>query len=131
MTDNLSSSLDTDNIESNLHAADTLKKLRIKNFNRITIGTLNINSIPNKIEQLKTIVQKNLDILVINETKLDDNFPTAQLLIDGYRKPYRKDRTKHGGGILVYVKEDIPSKELPRCSLPDDIEGIFFEINLK
>ena len=117
--------------EASLNASDTLKSLRIKNCNKITIGTLNINSISNKFEQLKTIVGKNLDILVINETKLDDNFPTAQFLIDGYRKPYRKDRTKNGGGVLVYVKEDIPSKELPRYSLPDDIEGIFFEINLR
>ena len=120
-----------DSHECSLHAADTLKNLRVKNFNKITIGTLNINSIPNKFEQLKTIVRKNLDILVINETKLDDNFPTAQFLLDGYREPYRKDRTKNGGGVLVYVKEDIPSKELPRYSLPDDIEGIFFEINLR
>ena len=38
----------------------------------------------------------------------------AQFLVDGYKEPARKDKSKHGGGLLVYVKEDIPS-----CLLTD------------
>ena len=38
---------------------------------RLTIGTLNINSIPNKIDDLKTLISDNLDILV-EETRNDD-----------------------------------------------------------
>ena len=41
------------------------------------------------------------------------------------------DRNKNGGGILIYVREDIPSKELTTHFFPDDIEGIFIEINLR
>ena len=48
---------------------------------------LNINSIRNKIEGLKFLVAKNVDILVISETKLDETFPTSQFLIDGFKKP--------------------------------------------
>ena len=51
-----------------------------------------------------------------------------QFHFDGYCV-YRLDRNEHGGGILVYVREDIPSKLIPmQNSL---IEGLFIELNLK
>ena len=53
------------------------------------------------------MAQNNIDILSIAETKLDSSFPSAQFLVHGYKTPYRKDGNKHGGGLLVYVKEDI------------------------
>ena len=108
-----------------------MKDLRVKNYNKIIVGHLNINTIANKFDQLKTLVDSNIDVLVIAETKLDDCFPTAQFLIKGYSKPYRLDRTCHGGGILIYVREDIPSKELNKHKFPNDIEGIFIELNLR
>ena len=54
-----------------------IKKLRIRNPNKIIIGNFNINSLPNKFEQLKDIVMQNIDILVLTGTKLGDTFPTA------------------------------------------------------
>ena len=110
---------------------DLLKKYRIKNINRVIIATLNVNSITNKFDQLKLIIGKNVDVLVLTETKIDDSFPTSQFLIDGFSTPYRMDRNRYGGGILIYVREDIPSKELKRHDFPSDIEGIFIELNLK
>ena len=92
---------------------------------------ININSISNKFEQLKIIIRGNIDILVVTETKLDESFPTAQFLIDGFSEPYRMDRNRNGGGILIYIRDDIPSKRLNRHNLPSDIEGIFLEINLR
>ena len=71
----------------------------------------------------------NIDVLVITETKLDDTFPTANFMIDGFSTPYRRDRNTNGGGILIYVRDDIPSKELNNHNFPDDIEGIFVELN--
>ena len=32
------------------------------------------------------------------------------LVICGFKKPYRLDKNKHGGGVMLYVSEDIPSK---------------------
>ena len=58
------------------------------------------------------MVQNNIDILAIAETKLDSSFPSAQFLVYGYKTPYRKDGNKYGGGLLVYVKEDIPCCQL-------------------
>ena len=104
-----------------------MSSIRLKNINRLLIGNLNINSISGKFDQLKILVQGKLDVLVITETKLDSSFPKGQFLIEGFSEPYRFDRNRHGGGILIYVREDIPSKELKKYTFPGDIEGIFVE----
>ena len=73
---------------------------------------LNINSIRNKIEDLNFLVAKNVDILVISETKLDESFPTRQFLIDDVKKPFRYDRNSNGREILVYVRDKVPVNEI-------------------
>ena len=100
-------------------------------MHRIIIATLNINSIRNKFDQLKLSIIGNIDILVVTETKIDHTFSTNQFMIDGFSEPYRRDRNGNGGSILIYVREDIPSKQLIDHTFPDDIETIFIEINLR
>ena len=97
-------------------------------MNKIIVGQLNINSIRNKFDFLAQQVKGNIDILMISETKLDESFPVGQFLIDGYSVPFRFDRNKNGGGILLYIRQDIPSKLL---STYQDIEGFSVEINLR
>ena len=79
------------------------EKLRINNGSKIFIGNLNINSLPNKFDQLKELVLKFADILVITETKLEDTFPTSQFLVDGFSEPFRLDRNKNGGNSLIFL----------------------------
>ena len=97
-----------------LDAFSILKSLRSKNIDKIVIAQLNINPLRNKFDQLVSIIQGNVDILVITETKLDETFPISQFVIDEYSIPYRLDRNRDGGGILVFVREDIPSKKTPQ-----------------
>ena len=79
----------------------------------------------------KVLIENNIDILVLTETKIDfPSFPNAQFRIDGFSAPFRLDQNRFGGGVLIYVREDIPCKQLTKHILPDDIEGIFVEINL-
>ena len=108
-----------------------LKNIRVSNVNRLIIGQLNINSIRNKFEAIKGIIKGNLDILVITESKLDDTFPISQFIIEGYWPPFRADRDRNGGGIIIYIRDDIPSRELNDHSSTIHFEGIFFEINLR
>ena len=77
-----------------------LNNIRVSNANRLIIGQLNINSLRNKIDALKTIISGKLDILVITESKLDNTFPTNQFLIDGFSVPFRLDRDSSGVGSL-------------------------------
>ena len=69
--------------------------------------------------------------MVIGESKLDDSYPISQFLIDVYSEPFRLDRNCNRGGLLIYIREDIPSKQLFDYSLPDDIEGLFIELNFR
>ena len=84
----------------------------------------------NKFETLKFIIDNNIDIFLISEAKLDDSFPLAQFLIEGFSAPYRYNRYSKGGGLLFYIREDILSKILT-CSFYCDIETLLVEINLR
>ena len=72
-----------------------------------------------------------MDILTIQETKLDSSFPTQQFSLDGFSAPYRLDRNREGGGVLIYVREDIPSKQLSKHTFTKNVEGLFIEVNLR
>ena len=37
--------------------------------------------------------------------------------------PYRLDRNRNGGGIMIFIRDDIPSRVLMKLVFPDDIEG--------
>ena len=44
---------------------------------------------------------------LINESKLDDSFPSNQSAMSGYEL-IRKDRKKFGRGIAFYIKNQVP-----------------------
>ena len=65
---------------------------------------------------------------MISETKLDSSFPNGQFQVHGYSEPYRLDKNGKGGGILVFIREDIPAKLIDSQT---KIEGFFAELNLR
>ena len=69
-----------------------------------------------------------MHVLLISESKLDDSFPSAQFLLNGFSKPYRLDRCFNGGGILLYIRDDIPARLL---SNSNKTENFFAEINFR
>ena len=68
--------------------------------------------------------------MIITETKLDINFHLEQFVISGYSKRYRLEKNKSGGDVIIYIREDIPSKELRLFDMPENLESISLEINL-
>ena len=89
-----------------------LKDIRISNLNKLIFGHLNINSLRNKFDLFSEQVKGSIDILMVSETKLDDSFPEAQFLIEAFHSPFRFDRNINGGGVMLYVLEDIPTSYL-------------------
>ena len=92
------------------------------------MGHLNINSVRNKFEALTCIIENNIDLLLISETKLDDSFPTAQFQMNGFTVPYERDGK--GGGLLLYICKDIQSKlfiSKSKCN----IETLSVAVNLR
>ena len=79
---------------------------------------------------LSSMVKDSIDILMVSETKLDSSFPQAQFRMEGYAPPFRYDRNSHGAGILLLIREDIPTKIITITPLKD-FEGIFVELNFR
>ena len=71
---------------------------------------------------------QNLDSVLINKTKLDDSFTNAHFQISDY-KCLRKDRNIFGGGLCLYINEDIPFKQI-YAKLLEGLESICIEMDL-
>ena len=84
----------------------------LKILNQIFVTHLNINSFINKFELLADQVKGHVDILVVSEMKLDYSLPFGQFKIPGYESPLRISSYQFSGGIMVFIREDIPSKLL-------------------
>ena len=108
-----------------------LREIRRKNINRVVIGHININFLEGKFDALKLLIEDKVDVLVVTETKIDDSYPTSQFEIRGFGTPFRQDRNKHGGGVLVYIREHLPCREIQFVNKPSDVEGIFIELILR
>ena len=106
---------------------ENLKMIRLKNANRLIVAQININSLRNKFDFLVQMMSNNIDILLISETKIDSSFPNAQFYIEGYTM-YRRDRNMNGGGLMLYVREDIPSCLL---NIDNSYEAFYIEINVR
>ena len=106
-----------------------MKNLRLKNISKTILGQININSISSNFDQLKELVLKH--VLVVWETKLDELFPNSQFHMDGFSLPYRLDGNRIGGGVMIFVKEDIPSNLLTKHNFPSDVEGLLAELNFR
>ena len=92
--------------------AKIVRKMKVQFPDKLIIAHLNIDSIRNKFDSLSFMIENNIDIMLVSETKLDDSFSSVQLKICGFSMPYRYDRDSVGGGILLYIRDDIPTKVL-------------------
>ena len=99
----------------------------IKNKKGLKFAHLNINGIRSKIEYLTLFLQETkLDILCLNESKVDLSINDAEISVPNYNI-FRRDRNKHGGGVLVYCKDNLHVKVLKHlCSTKH--ESIWLEI---
>ena len=80
---------------------------------------------------MNCLLKEKIGILFITESKLDSSFTTIQFLIDGLLKPFRFDKNRNGVGVLLYLREDLACRELKSDNLPNDVEGIFIELNIR
>ena len=120
---NLNETYDTDTTQ--------LNSMRTNNTHTLIFAHLNINLIRNMFPVLQTITQNNIDVLVLTESKLDNSFSTAMFTLQGYHAPIRLDRNIHGGGIIIYVRANIPHRTLGKLNSNTDNEGIFIELLLR
>ena len=65
----------------------------------------------------------------MSESKIDDSFPIVNFIIDRFSTPYWSDRDANGGGIMLYVREDIPANLLASENAP--LESLYFKLSLR
>ena len=76
-------------------------------------GHLNLNSFRRKFYEVRDelLLPNFLDLVFFTETKLDSSFPPSQFKVEGFRNPpFRADRNAYGGGIIAYIRSDIPNR---------------------
>ena len=98
------------------------------------IGHINIQGLNNKIDQVRFMLssEKNrIQIFGLSETKLQNFHPDNIYEINGYQKPFRRDRQKNqGGGILLYVENGVACKHRPDLE-HKQLESIWLEVKPK
>ena len=66
---------------------------------------------------------------MISETKVDNSVPDGQFFLDGFGTPFRLDRNRNGGGIMLFIRNDIPAKVVSTDDRP--IESFYVELNFR
>ncbi|MCG8045972.1 MAG: endonuclease/exonuclease/phosphatase family protein, partial [Candidatus Thiodiazotropha endolucinida] len=90
---------------------------------------LNTRSIRNKLDYLSNVVD-SFQIACFSETHLDADINSNNLTLEGFDEPLRKDRTRNGGGIMIYISSLLQYNRRHDLESPQ-IETIWVEIKLK
>ena len=95
----------------------------------LIIGHLNINSVRNTFSSFQQTVLSKTDVFLLSETKIDDLFADSQFFAVGL-KMYCKDKTKSGGGLLIYINEHLPGNNINSYKFKENSEIILFEFSV-
>ena len=63
----------------------------LQNAKNLIIGALNVNSLRNNIGAVQDLITNDIDICLLWESKIDENFPNQQFNINNY-KTFRRDK---------------------------------------
>ena len=74
------------------------------------MASLNVNSLIAKIDEIRLLVQnEKIDILAINETKIDHKIEDRRISLEDFSL-CRYDRSRQGGGVALYVRNAVRFK---------------------
>ena len=90
---------------------------------------INLRSMLSKISELRLIAQNsNAAVIGVSETWLDSSVRDSEISIPNYTV-FRKDRNSHGGGVCVYVRNDIAYNKRTDL-MQDNLESLWIELKL-
>ena len=91
------------------------------------MAMLNIASLPKHLNEIRFLLHdKKLDILTLNETRLDSSISDNLVCIEGY-DILRSDRKRNGGGVCMCIRCHVNYENRPDL-IPNDLEAICLEI---
>ena len=93
----------------------------------MAIASLNINGLRSHLDEVQLLIRDlGNQILALNETKLDPEFPKELTSVSGYQQEHL-ERTCNGGGVSIYIRDSIKYKR--RLDIPnDDLELVCIEV---
>ena len=105
--------------ENNIRYLNSLKGFRV--------GHLNIASLVKPVDELKVYFEREpLDVLSINETRLDIAIGTDIVSIPGYDM-VSKNCNREGGGVAIYYRSILNINDRDDL-VPTDVEAVCLEI---
>lgn len=113
----------TSNAETN-HSRRKTDKLT----SGINIGYINVRSVLPKIDQVQHLLNfRDLHVLGVGETWLDNNIDDKEIGIDGY-SIIRSDRNRHGGGVMFYVHDSLSYQQVQLIG--HEVESIWLKFDI-
>lgn len=109
----------------------TFNMLRILSKQRkgLKICHVNAQSLNNKIDEFRFTFEKSgIDVICVSETWLRESTHDALIGLNGYTT-YRADRSRHGGGVAIFVRSSIKSKLCVKSGVEDQVEYLFVEVS--
>ncbi|XP_035696845.1 uncharacterized protein LOC118430243 [Branchiostoma floridae] len=89
---------------------------------------INARSLCNKMEECSILLHSmNIHVAVITETWFDPDLPDAQWDIDGYHLFSKPRQGKKGGGVAIYVNNNIQAQIID-VSIPADLECLWIKM---
>jgi exonuclease III len=114
----------------NVHLCICKMKAKFKKHSGLNISHINCRSLFPKLEEISYIIYcAKVDILCLTETWLDESICDNDIMIDGYTL-FRKDREGRGGGVAIYVRNDVNFID-KSVTLKNDIEAVLIEVVTK
>ena len=116
--------------DSSLHSVVDSQKLTLNSDKWLKVVFLNINSLYKHLDELKLFSDEHSPhVVCLKETKLNQDICDELPQTDGFQKIIRKDRSRHGGGVAIYVKDAIKCQK--RYDFNSDIEFLSVELDIK
>ena len=102
--------LDANLASSHNDASENRHPMIVPKGRGFKMACLNITSLTKHIDELRAVLSNQcVDILAINETKLDDTISDNEITVDSYNI-IRRDRTvngRFGGGVCFYIRSNV------------------------
>ena len=100
------------------------------NMKLLNICTFNARSIRNKMAELSNFIYSHkIHVLAVSETWLSSLDSDGDITLPGFQEPFRKDRNTKGGGVCIFLSNQLSGKR--RSDLEDpDLELLWVEMKL-
>ena len=105
-----------EDIASNQSKSDYLLDLGFR-YKGFRMGHINIQGVSNKTDQVRLLLESDknqIHVLGLSESKLNAIHPDSAFEINGFQKPFRKDRETNLGVVFWFMlkTESVPAEEL-------------------